>query len=173
MAKKPAGADPAKKIRQQIRRARKKAERKGMRFTALDNDEVRRKLKRANSPMIVFQSWSDAAPGGTVSYTVGISNPDSFSWSSLYVHVFVGPANPVADLGDALQCVDDHFDRLTQPDFFGLSLPANGSDSVTIALPVPARTEPSEYLGNSVLFQASYHDVGQYFDRGCFPFTVN
>ena len=56
MAKKPAGADPAKKIRQQIRRARKKAERKGMRFTALDNDEVRRKLKRANSPMIVFRN---------------------------------------------------------------------------------------------------------------------
>ena len=164
--------DPVEKIRRDIERERKKAERKGLKFTAPSDDELMRKLGRINSPMINFQTWGDAPAGGTVNYTLGITNPDAFSWVGLYVHVFVGPANPVQDLGDALQCVDPSFPRLTQPDFAGLTLPAADSDSLSFQLPVPAGTVPSEYLGNSILFRASYHDVGQYFDRGVFPFTV-
>ncbi len=164
--------DPVKTIRQRIERERKKATQKELNFTAPTDEQLRRKLGRVNSPIIVFQVWSDAPAGSSVSYTVGISNPDAFSWNNLYVHVFVGPANPVQNLGHALQCVDASFARLTQPDFFGLTVDPGDTESVSFQLPVPAGTEPSEYLGNAFLFQAAYHDVGQYFDRGAFPFTV-
>lgn len=165
--------DPVKTIRQRIERERKKATRKGLNFTAPTDEQLRRKLGRVNSPIIISQGWTSAAPaGGSISYTVGISNPDAFSWNYLYAHVFVGPANPVQKLGRALQCVDASFARLTQPAFSGLTVGAGDTESVSFELPVPAGTEPSEYLGNTFLFQADYHDVGQHFDRGVFPFTV-
>ena|SRR2546430_5453254 len=48
--------------------------------------ELEKKLKRANSPIIVWQSWSNAAPiGGTINYTVGVTNPDPMSWDNLVV----------------------------------------------------------------------------------------
>lgn len=168
----PRPVDLVKKIRQRIERERKKAERKDLKFTAASDEELRRKLGKVNSPMIVFQSWNDAPPGGTVTYNVGITNPDSFDRSSLYIHVFVGPANPVQVIGRALQCVDGRFPKLTQPDFFGLRIASGDTESVTFKLSIPPGIEPSEYLGNAFLFQAAYHDAGTYFDRGCFPFTV-
>ena len=113
--KPPRPVDPLKKIRQTIERERKKAKSKGLLFTAPSDEELRRKLGRVNSPMITSQSWSSVAVGGTFTYTVGFSNPDAFSWSALYVHVFVGPANPVNNLGNALQCVDARFPRLSEP----------------------------------------------------------
>lgn len=170
--KKKSAADPVVAIRKRVDKERKKAKRKGLHFTAPTDEQLQRKLGKINSPMIVFQSWGDTAAGGTVNYTLGISNPDTFTWSNLYVHVFVGPANPVQVLGRALQCVDASFARLTQPDFFGLSVGSGATESLSFQLPVDAGTEPSEYLGNAFLFQAQYHDVGQYFDRGVFPFTV-
>ena len=86
--------------------------------------------------------------------------------------MFVGPANPVNIVGRALQCVDTRVPRLTQPDFDGLKIASGDTESITFQLSVPAGIEPSEYLGNAFLFHTTYHDVGTYFDRGCFPFTV-
>jgi ribosomal protein L9 len=45
-----------------------KRENKGEHFTAVTREEIERKLKRANSPMIISQGWSGTAPGGTVNY---------------------------------------------------------------------------------------------------------
>jgi hypothetical protein len=165
--------EPVKRIRQVIERERKKADRRGRNFTAPTDEELLRKLGKVNSPIIVYQAWTDTAGGGAVSYDMGVHNPDSFSWVNLYVHVFVGPANPVNAIGAALQCVDERFPRLTQPDFFGLSVSPGVTENVHFDLSVPAGIEPSEYLGNSFVFQVDYHDVGTYFDRGCFPFTVS
>jgi hypothetical protein len=59
-----------------------------------------------------------------VNYQVGISNPDPASWVWLFVHLFVGPGNMVADTGEALAPVDERFPRLTLPEFDGLQIAA-------------------------------------------------
>lgn len=161
------------RILEDVEKFRKDVEKKKMRCTSVTRAELERKLDRTNSPMIVAQGWSgSAAPGGAISYTVQITNPDPFTRSSLYVHVFVGPANMVPDVGVALTAVDARFPRLTMPDFFGLSLAPGANASLNFSLAVPAGTQVSNYLGNAFLFGADYHDVGEYFDRGVFPFEV-
>jgi len=88
------------------------------------------------------------------------------------VHVFVGPANLVPDVGDALSAVDARFPRLIMPRVFGLSLAAGATQSVSFSISVPTAIERSNYLGNAILFQGNYHDVGSYLDRGLFVFEV-
>lgn len=168
----PREGDIVKKIRETIEREKEKAERKKLQFTAPTDDQLRRKLGKIDSPMIIFQSWPDAPAGGSVNYNVGIHNPDAFTRIWLIVHVFVGPANPVPDPGSALQAVDPRFPRLSQPDFPGLTLAAGDTQTLSFQVAVPATIEPSEYLGNAFLFQADWHDVGSYLDRGFFLFTV-
>ena len=41
-----------------------------------------------------------------------------------------------------------------------------------IRLPVPAGIEATNYLGNSFLFQSTWHDPGVYIDRSLFVFGV-
>lgn len=161
-----------KKVRDLIRKEKEKAKKKGHVFTELDENEIRSKLTRVHTPFINFQSWSSSAPaGGTISYTVGIFNPDPITQSSMFVHLFIGPANPVPDVGAALAQVDDRFPRLSEPQFFGLSLAPSTGSSLSFQVNVPS-VEPSNYLGNSFLFRADWHDVGDYLDRSIFVFQV-
>jgi len=156
----------------EIDRRRQEAERQSLNFTAPTAEQLRKKLASAESPMIVFQSWGGAAPGGTVNYTVGINNPDPVQWFWLFVHVFVGPANVAPDVGDAVSAVDPRFPRLTLPRFAGLTLGPGATQSLNFSLAVPAGAQPSNYLGNAILFQATWHDLGKYLDRGLFVFDV-
>ncbi len=163
-----------KRIQTFVNKQEAMARKAGQHFTKMSEQEMARKLTRVNSPMIVSQGWSGSTtPGGSISYTVGIYNPDPVSHSSLYAHVFIGPANMVPDTGKALAAVDARFPRLTEPDFFGLSLGPGASASLSFSVAVPAGMELSNYLGNTFLFKASYHDVGTYLDRSVFPFEVN
>ncbi|HET9437477.1 MAG TPA: hypothetical protein VFO64_04695, partial [Gaiellaceae bacterium] len=93
-------------------------------------------------------------------------------WIWLFVHLFVGPGNMVANTGAALAPVDDRFARLTLPEFDGLQIASGATESLTFKLPVPAGVEQSNYLGNSFLFQSVWHDPGTYIDRGIFVFEV-
>ncbi|MDH3522523.1 MAG: hypothetical protein OES32_02960 [Acidobacteriota bacterium] len=171
MAKKP--EDPIKKLQTKIAAEKKKAERKDLHFTGLTEEQLRRKLGKVNSPTIYFQSWAGTvAPGGTVSYNIGIYNPDPITRIWLFVHLFVGPANFVINNGRALATVDPRFPRLTQPDFAGLTLASGATATLSFNVQVPAGIEPSNYLGNSFLFQADWHDKGDYFDRSVFVFEV-
>jgi hypothetical protein len=161
-----------RRLLNEIDRLRQEAERRGHNFTAPTTEQLRKKLARAESPMIVSQSWGSAAPGGTINYTVGINNPDPVQWFWLFAHVFVGPANVVPDVGDAVSAVDPRFPRLTMPRFTGLTLGPGVTQSLSFSLAVPAGVERSNYLGNAILFQANWHDVGKYLDRGNFVFEV-
>ena len=163
-----------KKLLDEIEAQKKHFEKKGMVYTALDEEQVRAKLNRVNSPMIVAQGWGSTVPAGSqLSYTVSIHNPDPGGWVWLFAHVFVGPANPISSPGEALVAIDSRFPRLTQPEFSGLSLAGNESKSLTFSLAVPGSIEPSNYQGNTFLYQANWHDVGTYFDRSTFVFKVN
>src|SRR2546423_1722022 len=111
-----------KRIKGEIEKLRGSVK-KGDHFTALSDDQLREKLRRTNTPMIVGEGWSGSTTaGGTIGYSVSVTNPDPISRDSMYVHVFIGPANTVSDVGAALQIVDTRFPRLTQPTVFGLTL---------------------------------------------------
>jgi hypothetical protein len=160
-------------IKKDVQKLQRAAERKGWNVTTPTDDQLKKKLGRAKSPMIVFQGWSGSAPpGGTITYQVGINNPDPTRWIWLFVHLFVGPGNMVADTGEALAPVDERFPRLTLPDFDGLQIAAGATESLEFVIPVPAGVESTNYLGNSFLFQSIWHDPGLYIDRSIFVFEV-
>lgn len=168
-------------VMSEIESHRRDAAAKKLRFTALDEPKLRARLSPPRSggrvvaaaPMIVWQSWSSmTTPGGSITYNVGIQNPSATDEVWLFGHVFVGPANFVPEIGDAVQAVDARFPRLTEPSFAGLHLPANGASSLSFNLAVPTGIQPSNYIGNTLLFRADWHDVGDYLDRGTFIFGV-
>jgi hypothetical protein len=150
-----------------------KRENQGEHFVSITREEIEKKLKRANSPFITIQGWSDAHPGGSVYYLVGIVNPDPMTAESLYVHVWVGSGNVDPAVGTFLLNVDTHFPRLTQPKTFGLQLASGAGTLLTFSLKVPTATEKTNYMGQSCLMRLNNNDVGQYLDRGVFVFEVN
>lgn len=150
----------------------KKSLKKGDNFVALDEEEMRKKLGRVNSPVINSMGWGNVAPGGTVNISVGIFNPDPVSQSSLYLHLWVGPGNPIADNALFLLNVDARFPRLGQPPAFGATLPPGGSHNFTFPFKVPSTIEPSTYFCNFVLLRLSGFDVGTIFDRSGLALTV-
>jgi hypothetical protein len=161
------------KIKKDVQKLQRAAERKGWNFTTPTDDELTEKLRRAKSPMIVFQGWSSSAPpGGSISYQVGINNPDPTDWIWLFVHLFIGPGNMVRNTGAALATVDERFPRLTLPEFDGLQIASGATESLDFQISVPVGVEATNYLGNSFLFQSTWHDPGEYIDRSLFVFQV-
>jgi hypothetical protein len=158
---------------EEIERRRGQAREQGLNFTTPTEEQLLDKLTRANSPMIVFQSWSGStSTPGAISYTVGINNPDPDVRIWLFVHLFIGPANIAPNVNDALALVDQRFPRLTEPEFAGLSIDPGVTTSLTFTIEVPANIQLSNYLGNSFLFAATWHDPGEYLDRSIFVFKV-
>jgi hypothetical protein len=150
-----------------------KREQKGEHFTAVTKEEIEKKLKRVNSPMIVSQGWNSTLPGGAVNYSLGVFNPDPAQAIWLFAHVFVGSGNVDPTTGTFLLNVDERFPRLTEPPFFGLSLAPGAFATLNFSLQVPVTVDQSNYLGNSCLMQFNWHDIGQYLDRSVFVFAVS
>ncbi|HST10154.1 MAG TPA: hypothetical protein VLL05_07240 [Terriglobales bacterium] len=164
-----------RKLTSQIEEAVRKLKRenKGEHFTAVTAEEVQKKLRRLNSPMIISQGWSSTTPGGSFNYSLGIFNPDPIQVGSLFAHVFVGSGNVDPVSGTFLLNVDDRFARLTEPPFFGLSLAPGASATLNFTLTVPPTAPRTQYLGNSCLMQFNWHDIGTYLDRSVFVFGVS
>ena len=161
-----------KRILEEIARHRKEAQEKELNFTAPTKKQIWKKLSKKASPMIIFQSWNHTTPGGTINYNVGIKNPDPTKRIWIFNHLFIGPANMVSDVGQALCTVDTRFPRLTLPDFDGLALDPGATETLSFSFKVPNDVESTNYLGNSFLFRANWHDIGEYFDRAIFVFEV-
>jgi len=152
---------------------RMKRETKGEHFTSITPEQIEKKFKRVNSPMIISQSWNSTSPGGTVNYNLGVYNPDPTQAIWLFAHVAVGSGNVDPVTGTFLLNVDPRFPRLTQPPFDGLVLASGASATLSYALKVPATVEKTNYLGNSCLMQFNWHDIGTYLDRSVFVFGVS
>src|SRR5207248_2699976 len=74
-----------KTILEEIEKHRKEAESKKLSFTAPTEEQLRKKLRKTKSPMIVYQLWTGSAPaGGQINYEVGIHNPDPTPWIWLF-----------------------------------------------------------------------------------------
>lgn len=163
--------EKAKRILTEIEQQRKEAKKRKMNFSAVTKEQLYKKLTKKGSPMIVSQSWGGAPPGGKIKYSVGIHNPDPYTRGSLFCYVFFGPSNMVPDVGIALCTVDTRFPRLTLPNF-GLFIDPDTTEYLTFEILIPIGIEPSNYMGNCFLFRASYHDIGDYLDRGFFNVSV-
>jgi hypothetical protein len=154
-------------------RHRTAAEHDGRFFTALPEDRLLSRATASPLPMIVWQSWNNSTPGGTVDYRAGVLNPgpDDAIW--VFGHVFVGAANVAPEVGDALAAVDARFPRLTEPAFPGFTVKAGSTETLEFTLPVPAAAERTNYMGNLVLYRATWHDLAEYLDRSLFVFAVS
>jgi len=97
--------------------------------------------------------------------------PDDAVW--LFGHVFVGAANVAPEVGDALAVVDPGFPRLTAPAFPGLTVKAGSTETLQFALTIPPAAEMTNYMGNLVLYRATWHDPAAYLDRSLFVFAVS
>ena len=162
-----------KRVLDEIEEYRLDAKRRKLNFTAVNEEQLIRKLLRANSPMIIFQAWLGAAsPGGSISYQFGVHNPDPTDSLWLYGYAFVGPANFVHDIGQAVAGRDRRYAELTTPGFPGQQLPAGATAILQLTLPIPSAIEATTYQGNTVLFRADWHDAGTYLDRGLWTFDI-
>ena len=157
----------------EIARERKNREKRGETFTAVSKEEFERKLKRVESPIIIWESWTNTAPpGGTIKYTVGVENPDPVDWQNLVVSVSIGNRNAIVDNDQFQTTFDARFPTYAQPAPVGFTLAAGASTSQSFAVAIPGGIERTGYFGNAVLLQMSFHDVGKYLDRGVFFFEV-
>ena len=149
-----------------------KRENKGEHFIGITSEQIWDKLKRMNSPMIVYQSWNSTRAGEGVNLSVGDYNPDPTEAIWLFAHVWVGSGNIDPTLGMFLANVDTRFPRLTEPAFPGLTLAAGASATLTYDLLVQSTIQISNYLGNTCLMQSNWFDVGLYLDRAVFVFGI-
>jgi hypothetical protein len=166
-------ATNARRVLEEIELRRAQAREQGRNFVAPDADQLMTKLQRANTPSLTFFSWTGSTGSpGTINLQVGVINPDPVAFGSLYVHLFIGPANLAPNVGQALALVDSRFPRLTLPDYIGLTLNPGDTATLDFEVAVPANIDPSNYLANCFLFQAGYFDLGNTLDRGLFIFEV-
>jgi hypothetical protein len=154
-------------------RCRIEAEQDGRSFTAPPEDQLLRRATASALPMIVWQSWNSGSPGSTIDYRAGVLNPgpDDVVW--VFGHVFVGAANVAPEVGAALAAVDPRFPRLTEPAFAGLTIKAGSTETLQFGLTIPAAAEKTNYMGNLVLYRATWHDPAEYLDRSLFVFAVS
>lgn len=143
-------------------------------FEALTPEEIEKKLKRVNSPMITSEGWAHPTAGTSFGYSVTIYNPDPTPASGVYVHVWVGSGNVDPGVGTFLLNVDPRFPRLTEPPVTTpLTLASGASVTLSFTIFVPASIEKSSYLGNACLMRLNWLDTGTYLDRGVFLFRVS
>lgn len=151
-----------------------KKENKEKHFDAITPEETEEKLKRVNSPYIMSLGYGGSTPGGTLSFSVGIYNPDPVSFNSLFVSTFVGTGNIDPVLGTFLLNVDTRFATLTAPNnSSGQTLAPSTSATFSYSLPVPATVQKTTYMVNACLFMRGWFETGTYYDRASFALVVS
>jgi hypothetical protein len=157
----------------EIEKHRKAHSGKGNAFTSVSKEEFEKKLGRVESPIITSQGWSNSVPaGGNLTYSVGVFNPDAFSWGNLSVSVSFGNRNAILNNDQFMTTFDARFPTAAKPQPFGFSIGPGASVSHSFTIKIPATIDKQGYFGNTALIQLSFHDIGKYFDRAVFFFDV-
>lgn len=160
------------KIKEEVEKHRQSVKEGDNSFASATEEQLREKLGRVNSPMIVSAGWSNsAAPGAAINFNVAVYNPDPVDRGVLYCYVFIGPGNVVADTGLFLLNVDARFPRLTEPQY-GFALRPTELRVIQFLIKIPSVVESGSYMGNVALLEPNVFDVGTYLDRGQFVFRV-
>lgn len=166
-------SEVVERIVEEVEARRADARTSELSFTGVTADQLWSRIDRSNSPFITSQGWtSSSASPGEINYTLGISNPDPVAAIWLFAHVYVGPGTVAQTVDGALAAVDVRFSRLTEPAFDGLTIAPGGSATLSFVVRVPMDVQPSNYLGNAVLFASTWHDPSTYLDRSVFVFQV-
>jgi hypothetical protein len=163
-----------KNIQEAMEKQRRGHERKGRRFITITPEEIEKKLKRINSPMITSQAFNPTVnPGGTLVYSLSIYNPDPTETYDLYTQVWVGSGNPDPTIGTYLLNVDTRFPRLTQPSGFGgLQVFSGDSGHFDFSFQIPNVVDRTTYFLQSCLMEVNWWNVGKYLDRSMIAFDV-
>ena len=164
--------DIAHRIAQETDFLEQEARARGERFERRDEEALVAKLteETTKTPFFNAQSWGSGPPGGTITYTAFIFNPDPVSYSGfwLFGYLFFGPANFIQNRDTALTVVDTRFPRYWQR----LGVASGASASASFTVNIPSGITPGIYIGNCFLVQRDSFDVGDYFDRAAFDLTV-
>jgi hypothetical protein len=166
--------DQVERIKKVTTEEQKRLAQKGGNFTAITPEQITKKLKRVNSPMIVCQYCSSpTSPGGTLDYHAGIYNPDPTFTTWLFAHIWIGSGNVDPVLGSFLLNVDERFPRLTEPrSFNGLPLESHAFERISCTLNIPTGIDKTQYMLNACLMRLNWQDAGDYLDRSVMVFNV-
>jgi hypothetical protein len=162
-----------KSVVAEVARLEKEAQKEGRVFVGITEKQLKKKLARTKSPMIVGSAWSGSVPAGqTLTYDSYLFNPDPTLAFRLFVHFFVGPGNMVPDAGAALSSVDTRFPRLTLPKWIGITLGVQSYRQLTFSVQIPVGIPRTNYLGNAFLFSGNILAVDDVLDRASAIFEV-
>jgi hypothetical protein len=151
------------KLEPELAKHKRDHDRQGETFRSITREKFEAKMRRAHSPMILSQGWTNPVPpGGTINYSVGIANPDPFEWFDLAVSVSIGNRNPIASNDEFLTAFDTRFPTYAQIIF---SLAPGEFTTPSFQITIPAGVETTGYFGNAALVQIGFFEVGQYLDR--------
>jgi hypothetical protein len=159
-------------LREKVEFLRQEAAARGERVETLTQELLLSRImgQTSKSPFFFMQSWGNASPGGSATYTAHVHNPDPSGYSgfSLFGYLVFGPANFIGSTDVALTTIDERF-----PHYYQRCGVAAGADaSMTFTIDVRAGIRPGIYIGNCFLVQRDAFDVGNYIDRAAFDLTV-
>ncbi|MBI2866912.1 MAG: hypothetical protein HYX97_01095 [Chloroflexi bacterium] len=162
-----------KKLLKEIARLKQEAEKQGLMFQSLSEEELLRKVrgKSSHSPFISSWSWKNLTSAGSTTYlNVWAFNPDSFAWHTVFLSMFFGPPNFFDDIAQAWLHRDTRWPELSTGPF---SIPAGaispGQNFTFAAASVPSTT----YHGLATLWRGSFFGKQfNFFDAVRFDVTI-
>jgi len=163
----------------EIKSLERDAKEEGLTFSCLSEKELELKIRgvTSNSPYIYAQSWtSGTTMGSSATYRVYVSNPDPTGYYPLFVSIFFGVANFVSQDNIEEAISSGNFNGTSQFPYLStrpFSLASASTTNKIFTYTTPTGIPPSNYIGNAVLWQGSYHDKGKYLDRGLFYINLS
>jgi hypothetical protein len=152
----------------EIAAAREDANRHGHRFACLTEEELSKRISD-DTPYIGAVGWSgNSRPGDKAYVMIWISNPGPVVQYGMFVSIFFGIANFVADIGVALAGRDQRWPVLSTR----FTLAAGDTVTPRLTYTVPRGIPLTEYVGNVVLWQEGGFDTGTYLGRASFDLEV-
>jgi hypothetical protein len=141
-------------------------------FVGITTEQIVDKFRRVNSPMMVGLGRGTPTPGGTLSATVIVYNPDPTTANNLVLHLWIGSGAADPNLGTYLSNVDPRFARLSAGGVEGFSIASSSHYELDFSLSIPATMERSTYISNCALTRVNFFDQSTFLDRAAFPFEV-
>jgi hypothetical protein len=159
--------EEVKRLLEEIELLREQTQRRGLAFASLNEEELTKKIsgETSKSPFIYYEGYVAAATPGSAAYVeIGYKNPDP-NFSQICVTIFFGLANFAADITAALAGQHAGWPYVSDAPTIVAANGGSGVAKFNYTTPMVAR---GTYLGNGVLWQPRYFDVGTYLDRSLF-----